>query len=169
MEHETKNSRTISNHLSSTEVYPPSWIDKLTDWVARRPGSSWLYYFGLYVVLLLFQSIVFWMEGAGPIGTFHPVHVFLAGIIPFILAMFHYLDEWAGSALAKLRQDLTVNEEKYQELHFQITTLPMGRTIIASLVFLGLSFLTELITGDPYLPQTLAAFPNSANISRIIY
>ena len=73
MEHRAKDNNAKSNH-----AYSPSWVDRLTDWVARLPGSSWIYYLGLGVVLLLLPSSVFWMEGVGSIGMFHPVHVFLA-------------------------------------------------------------------------------------------
>lgn len=164
MEQETKDHSIVSN-----QVYTPSWIDRFTDWVDRLPGSSWMYYLGLGLVLLLFQSSILWIEGIDPIGTFHPVQVFFSGMIPFLLAMFHYLDEWAGSALATLRPDLTVNEEKYQELHYLITTFPMGSTILASLVMLALGYLTDLIAGEPYLPQGFASSLYSASVSRILY
>ena len=32
--------------------YPPSWVDRLIDWVERRPGPAWLFYAGLAVVEL---------------------------------------------------------------------------------------------------------------------
>jgi len=148
--------------------YSPSWIDRLTDWIDSFPGSSWFYYIGLALVILLLQAITMWIEGVAPPGTIFQYQVFFAGVIAFFLALFFYLDKWAGSALDKLKPELMVGEETYQELHFQLTTLPMGLTILASLILLALNFVSELITG-PYLPVVLISYPISASLMRIIY
>jgi hypothetical protein len=113
-------------------------------------------------------TIALWIEGASPTGTILPEHIFLAGVIAFFLAMFYYLDEWAGAALMMLRKDLTVGDKKYHELLFQLTTLPRGMTIIASVVILALNFLGEAI-GEPYYLEALNNFPVSANLMRIVY
>lgn len=155
-------------NLIQKNPYTPSWIDWLTDWIDKLPGSPWFYYLGLAVVILLLQAMVMWLEGVVPVGTIHRFQVFFAGVIAFFLAMFYYLDKWAGSALEKLKQELMVGEEKYRELCFQLTTLPMWSTILASLILLVLNFISELITG-PYLPEAFAQYSISANILRIIY
>ena len=70
------------------QQYRPSWVDRLTAWVARLPGPSWGYYAGLGLALLLAQALVLWIEGPFPIGTFFPVQVFMAGLIGYFLALF---------------------------------------------------------------------------------
>jgi hypothetical protein len=151
-----------------TQLYPPSWVDRLSAWIARFPGPSWSYYLGFGLVLFFLLTVVMWIEGASSVGTILPIHFFLSGVIAFFLAMFYYLDKWAGAAMTMIRKDLTADEKKYQELYYQLTTLPRGKTIIASLVILALNFLGEAI-GDPYYYQALNDFPVSAYFLRIIY
>lgn len=151
-----------------TQLYAPSWIDRFTAWVERLPGPCWLYYLGIGLVLLVSLSIALWVEGAFPTGTILPVHLFLTGVFAFFLAMFYYLDEWAGSALATLRPDLTVDKNEYSALQFQFTTLPALPTLLASLIMLTLAFLTEAI-GEPYHIEALYKFPISTNLLRIMY
>jgi hypothetical protein len=164
----TNGERTPIGKENQVIVYSPSWIDRLTDWIDKLSGSSWIYYLGLGLFLVLLQVIVMWAEGVAPIGIIYQFQIFFAGLVSFFLALFYYLDRWAGSALEKLRPELTVTEDKYLELHFKITTLPMGLTLLASLILLALNFLTELIT-EPYLPDMMANFPISANLMRFIY
>ena len=132
------------------------------------PGPSWSYFLGLWLVLLLVQTFVSWAEGAFPVGTLNPVQVFMSGVIAFFLALFYYLDERAGAALAKLRPALTASEGKYQDLHFRLTTLPGWPVILASLVMLGTALLAELIN-EPYFPEALLLFQISATLFRILY
>jgi hypothetical protein len=161
-------SKDNSQRESKPQPYAPSWIDRFNAWVGRLPGPSWSYYLGLGLVLLFVQAIVLWIEGAFPIGTVHPVHGFLAVAIPYLLALFHYLDERSGAALATLRPALKASEEEYQKMHYQLTTLPAGSTLLASLAVLTIVFLTEL-TGEPYRLEALDTFPISANLLRFFY
>ena len=72
--------------------YSPSWIDRLTDWIETLPGSSWFYFLGLAVVILLVQATVMWMEGAAPFGTIFQFQFFFAGVVAFFFILFHYLE-----------------------------------------------------------------------------
>jgi len=155
-------------HNSKQWEYAPSGVDQFTTWVGRLPGPSWSYYLGLWLVLLLMQTIVSWVEGAFPVGLINPVQAFMSGVIAFFLALFYYLDERAGAALAILRPALTANEEKYQNLLFRLTTLPRLSAILASLVMLSIALLAELIN-EPYYPEALVSFPISANQFRILF
>jgi len=153
---------------SKPRPYAPSWVDILNAWVGRLPGPSWSYYLGLGLVLSIAQAIVLWVEGALPAGTL-PVHGYLAGAIALILALFHYLDERAGAALATLRPALKASEQEYGELHYRLTTLPMGSTLLASLVVLATALLNEVLAGEPYHLEALDPFPISAGLLRLIY
>ena len=54
------------------EAFPPSWVDRLTDWVQRLPGPAWLYYLGVALVLALIRAIGGWSDSSYPVGTFFP-------------------------------------------------------------------------------------------------
>jgi hypothetical protein len=148
--------------------FKPSWIDRLTDWIGRLPGRPWNYYLAVGVVLVLIQSSILWVEDLFPIGAFLPPQVFLGGAAAFLLALFHYLDKWAGTALLDLRPALNVTETQFNALHYQITTLPSGRTLLASLAALVVVFVSEWI-GAPYRPVGIDPTSISANLTRIVY
>jgi hypothetical protein len=154
--------------LHIPQLYTPSWVDRFTDWVDRLPGPSWIYYLGIAISLIFIQTTVAWVESALPIGTFLPIHAFLAIVITFFLWLFYYLDERAGSALKTLRPVLLASDDEYQEMHYQLTTLPARQTLLAGFTILGLSILTELIR-EPYTLDALMGFPISATLFRFTY
>ncbi len=149
--------------------YTPSWVDRLTGWVRQLPGPDWVYYLGIGIFLLCIQTAILWIEGAAPTGTTFPVHIFLAGAIPLLLAWIPYLDDRASAALGAMRPALTVNEEEYPKLRYQLTTLPALPTILANLIALAVVFLAEAIGGGAYRLETPDSFPLSANLFRILY
>lgn len=153
---------------SGTRPYAPSWVDLLADWVDRRHGLNWLYYLVLGVVVLLIQAIVLWIEGASPIGNLGIAQVYLAVVMAYMLALIHYLDNRAGMALETMRPALKAVDKEYQEMLYQLTTLPAFPTLLASLATLAFVILTEAI-GEPYRLEALATFPLSANLLRIFY
>ena len=162
------NDQPNSTRESKYRAYSPSWVNHLNAWLARMPGSNWLYYFGLWLVLFLIPSIVHWVEGVLPVGTFLPVQGFMASVIAFFLVMFHYLDERAGASLTAMCPALKVSDEEYQELEYQLTNVPAGLTLIASLITVAIILLTELMT-EPYRIEVLDISPISANLFRVIY
>ncbi len=96
----------MTENTNNARTYAPSWVDRLTAWVDRLPGPNWSYYLGLGLFLILVQVIVLWAEGASPISKHMTVYGFLALVISFFLALFHYLDQRAGAALTALRSAL---------------------------------------------------------------
>jgi len=163
---------TDPNSGNGDSVYAPSWVDRLTGWVARQPRPRWFYYLGIGVVLFSLQIAVFWSEGAYPVGVFLPAHALLATMIPLYLALLHYLDDKAGAALAVLRPALRVNEGgEYSGLRHQLTTLPARPTLLASLVGVPLVLLlnrSELVE-KPSSFVALAGSPISTTLTLCIY
>jgi hypothetical protein len=157
-----------SKSESRPQPYAPSWADRFTAWVERLPGSSWSYYLGIGLVLLLVQAIVLWIEGAFPIGTFLPIQGFQAGVIAFFLALFHYLDERADAALTTLRPALKASEEEYRRLRYQVTTLPARPTLLASLAIL-ISFIVMEHVIWRSLPSSFDALATSPISCALLY
>lgn len=148
--------------------FVPSWIDRLGAWVDRWPGSAWLYYLGLWLALFLIQSVVLWMEGAAPPGSFLVVHAYHAGAVALLLFVIHVLDEAAGKALQTLRPALKPDEEKLEEFLFRLTHLPAIGAILAGLIALLVVFILERISGTFQL-EMLRAYPVSAGLFRLVY
>lgn len=153
---------------SPVSIYKPSWVDRLTDWIAIRPGPCWVYYLGIGIVLFMILSVVMWIEGVYPVGTFHLTHAYLAGVMSFYLALFYYLDEWADSALVTMRSALTMSEEVYNSLRYRLTTLPAKPALIVSIAVPTYIFLSEAIL-EPYRLEVFDTYPISANLLYIIY
>jgi len=101
MENAAAVEREISEGERVAASYPPSWIDRFTDWVDRLTGPSWMFYAGLWFALYLVEFVTQWT--GDPARGFHPFHIFFVGAIPLALALIHYLDQTADAALSKFR------------------------------------------------------------------
>lgn len=104
----------MTTNTNHERAFAPSWVDHLTAWVERLPGPNWPYYLGLGLFLILVQVIALWIEDASPISDYMPVYTFLALVISFFLALFHYLDQRAGAALTALRPALQALAQQAQ-------------------------------------------------------
>ncbi|HEX6270544.1 MAG TPA: hypothetical protein VFZ43_09930 [Anaerolineales bacterium] len=111
------------------QPYPPSWIDRLNDWVDRLPVSPWLFYLCLWLLLLITaEGSNRWLEGVQlserPRWIYVPYSLY--GV--YFLAAIHYLDTWAQTALNAFRSTLVVDEAEQALLFYQLTTMP-ARTV----------------------------------------
>src|SRR3970040_856199 len=84
---------------------PPSWFDRLTDWVGRLPGPFWAFYLGLALVIYLLETVVQWQSGTTPFGSFLPTHTAMA-LSAIALGLGHYLKGYAGRAFDTYRPSL---------------------------------------------------------------
>jgi hypothetical protein len=149
--------------------YNPSWIDWVSNKISALPGTSWLYYLGLGVMLIALQTGAAWGEGAVAVGAFVPVYIFLASAIAFILAIIPYFDNRAVSALEAIKPLLKIEKILYQNLRYQFSSLPAFRSILASILTLMLVFITEFISGSPYQIEVLEGYPLSTITLRVVY
>ena len=157
--------------MSKTNAIPynSSWINYLTGRVEQLPGRSWWYYFGFGVILIAVLTTMLWVEGAAPVGTFLPVHIYLAAAIAFILAVIYYFDQWAINALERIKPLLNINEEKYLEFQYRLSNLPSSLSVLASILTILFVLLTEYISGGAYQVEALNSYPISMVFLRGIY
>jgi hypothetical protein len=142
--------RTHQDMMGQSQPYPPSWIDKLTDWVRRLPVPSWVFYLALglslsllYLALLL--SSVQWAIGGLSLTTVL-VYSLLNGLTcAYLLGLIHYLDNSAAAALARFRPVLAADDAEYTRLSYQLTTLPARPTLIAAGLGGLYTFVAQLI------------------------
>jgi hypothetical protein len=149
--------------------YTPSYINRFVNWVDGLPGTSWVYFIVLGVLLLTMQTGATWLEGAIPVRVFLPVHIFLATATSFLIAIIPFFDQRARYALETIKPALTIDEDKYKEFIFQLTHLPAFTSILASILTLGLVFFTEFIGGGTYYIEALVGYPISMFLSRVVY
>lgn len=149
--------------------YAPSWLDRFNDALNRLPGPSWPYYLGIGSVLVLLQIGVLWIEGAYSAGGFLANHAFIAGLIPFLLALSLFLDNRAAAAFAALQPVLNVSEEKRQRLQYQLTTLPARPTLLVSLFGVALIVILNIVMDSFSDFGGLGAFPISRTLVYLTY
>jgi hypothetical protein len=130
----------VSPAAETVRPYPPSWIDRLTDWVRGLPFPAWAFYLavGPTISLVYFLLLVWyfgWDSESLSLGI-AMLFAFLSGLTPvYLVALIHYLDDWAAAALARFRPVLALDEAGYDNVHYRLTTLPAGPALIAT--FLG--------------------------------
>jgi len=154
---------------NNTTFYKPSWIDHFTNRIDVIPGPSWAYYSGLGVLLLCIQSATFWIEGALPMCTFLPASIFLSAAIPFIIVILPYFNDKALTAIEIIKPLLTIEEDEYETLAYQLQNLPALKSILASVLLIIFVFLMELIGGGTYYFEDLLGYPLSLFLSRSVY
>lgn len=135
--------------------YPPSWFDRFTAWVDRLPGPAWAFYVVLGIGVGLAGSTIEWSEGAYPPGTLNALHVWTLSGFAYLLALIHYLDKSAASAIASFRPLLASgtrvgspslqDEAAFARLSYQLTTLPPRPTLIATIGGAAFAFVTYIL------------------------
>ena len=111
-----------------TRPYQPSWVDRLNDRVNRLPVPPWVFYLGLWLLLILIQSGSKWLDGVQSFGQLRWIYIFYTFYGVYFLAAIHYLDNWAKAAFNTFRPTLAVNEAEQSLLFYQLTTMP-ARTV----------------------------------------
>ncbi|MCC7352471.1 MAG: hypothetical protein IT330_01845 [Anaerolineae bacterium] len=122
----------------SATPYPPSWLDRLMNWVDRLPIPAWAFYLSLTVVSILLVNTMRWLETARAVGTLDLVRSFGVTVGFYCLALMHYLDRTAGIALDAFRSELALNEVEYSRLRHEFTIMPAHRTLWLGVVAIGL-------------------------------
>jgi hypothetical protein len=133
MEQIAATQQTVNTEQPIAQPYPPSWVDRLDDWVRRLPLPAWLFYLGVGLALVLIRTIAAWSDGSYPVGTIFPLHVVTASAGVYLLLVLHYLDDRAGAALADFRPVLNVDDAGYERLRYQITTMAARPAFVWSL------------------------------------
>src|SRR4030042_3350444 len=104
--------RTASDEASTSQPYPPSWVDRFTGWVNRLPLPPWLLYLSLWVLLAVVESAARWLDGVQPAGRIWQVNFFYTFYGLYFLAAIHYLDAWAEKAFETFRPTLEVDQAR---------------------------------------------------------
>jgi hypothetical protein len=111
--------------LTESEIpYPGSWIDRLTQWITRIPGPSWLFYIAALLAFALLNNAVFWLDGSLATGSFDRVGILDSFFIVFPLALYHHLSLVADRSFQEFRPVLTSSDAELRILEYRLTRLP---------------------------------------------
>ena len=129
---------------ASPDFVPPyalSWFDRLSVWVEARPLPPWVTYLALGLLGILLQTGL--QAGLGTIhrDTNFPFLAWFSGQIAYLLALMHYLDRSAKTALENFHPVLHVDPHpgggheaqasSYDEIRYRLTTMPPGNAWLA--------------------------------------
>jgi hypothetical protein len=160
----------IDKAQSIERPYPPSWVDRVTDWVRGLPIPAWLFYLMLGVASALLETIVKWIDGTYPVGTFYLYHLMNGISGPYALGLIHYLDDSATNALVTFRPVMRADEAEYKRLRYQLTTLPRWPTFIVSVVSAAAAMVTMLSSGpDQSHVQKMLTSPEATVVDLTIF
>jgi hypothetical protein len=135
--------------------YPPSWLNRLIAWIDRRPGPAWAYYIGGLLLLGAVTVVGQVLAGEPPTDTL------VFSVYPvYLVALIHYLDGEARSALVRFRPALSLTDTEFARIEYQLTTVPARGAWLATALAIPLGFL--FILGGESDPLSAAALPSTA-------
>jgi hypothetical protein len=120
--------------LEFVPPYPPSWIDRLTDWVDRLPIAWWLFYVILAIVFSGAVALALWGSGVYAAVGFHPMQVWLPTLAAYLLGLTHALDRVAASSMQRFRPAFRGDDAAFAAAVYRLTTLPARPTLIVTIV-----------------------------------
>ena len=124
--------------LQESEIpYPKSWIDRLTQWIDRIPGPSWLFYVASLLASALLNNAIFWMDGSLTMGSFEPVRVLDSFFIVFFVALYQHLRLVAGRSFQEFRPLLKSPDSELHVMKYRLTTLPRRLGWLAIIIGIG--------------------------------
>ncbi|HET9495814.1 MAG TPA: hypothetical protein VFR15_16435 [Chloroflexia bacterium] len=112
--------------------YAPGWVDRLIAWVERLALPSWLAYFVPAVALFALINAVKWWDGTNAVGVFVPHFALPPLVTAYGLVLLQYLDHAAVRALDVARPVLNVDEQGYRRLQYELSTMPVRSTLVAT-------------------------------------
>ncbi len=114
--------------------YPPSWVDRLTDWVERLPIPWWLFYVLMALVWSGIVALVLRQTGVHAVVGFHPMQVWLPTLTVYLLALTHGLDRAAAGAMQRFQPAFRGDEAEFRTAAYEMTTLPARTTLLLTLI-----------------------------------
>ena len=135
--------------------YPPSWMDRLTAWIDALRIPAWAAYLLVFFAIAIAVNVVFWIEGIAPFASFDLIESLLSLLIIYWVALYQYLTRVGTRALLAFRPLLDVSDSEFNQLDYELATLP--RSLGRLSVFLGLLLQVVSIPFDPRLNAILSA------------
>lgn len=126
--------------MTEPRPYPPSFLDRFMDFVQRQRIPYWLTYLCLLVVEVAILHVLAWMDGWMPIFTFNPIMAVFPLWLWIPMIIMTYVDSVSLSALSSFRPLLELDEEQYNFLKYELTTMP-SRGVFLSGLFWGITYL----------------------------
>jgi hypothetical protein len=130
--------------------FPPSWIDRLIQWIEGLPGPIWLFYLLAVLATALVINVVLWVDGSVPVWAYGSIPGIFPPFVFYFLALYHYLTRVGSRSLQAFRPILEMDEAEIARTDYELASLPRWLGWIAPLL--------ALITTPPYFTGDRLAF-----------
>jgi len=143
--------------------YPPSWVDRFTDWLDSLPLPNWVLVGLGYLLAVILFHISAWTDGVTPFGEFTFYWAFNAVWAVVGVSFLLVLDQTANRAIEKFAALVPKRKAELEAIRYRMTTIPAGIAFwltVVMAVTLGILLIT-----DP----TTAYVGLSSPISYVIY
>jgi hypothetical protein len=127
--------------------------------VDRQPLPAWLIYLLLAVALLLSQILFLWLDGGLQAVEILPIVVYNAWLTPFALALIHFLDAQALTALNATKPILDMTGAEFDDFQYRLPNMPFPAPLAAGLTMLLAVVLMEQISNLPLRYAALEQLP----------
>lgn len=138
-------------------LYPPGWLNRLFAWVERLPLPAWAFYLVCWLLLMLVETVLKWIDGAYEVGSIFPIHVVHTGLPLYVLATAHYLDRLAGDKMRAFRSVFVGDETVFERVRYELTTAPARSALLATLVGAGVGAIVSVLL-PPSITQAQKLF-----------
>ncbi|MEZ4770202.1 MAG: hypothetical protein R2844_17470 [Caldilineales bacterium] len=128
--------------------YPPSYVNRLIDFIQRLPVHYGLTFLLLFLLQVAVFQIVSWVDGWLPAYTFAPVNLLFPLWMWGSLAIVVYLDNVAHEVLADFSSLLDITSDKARRLDYEFTTMPSRAVIVTGIIWSALYALTWYLAYD---------------------
>ena len=109
---------------------------------------AWLFYGLVGLFFTTGFTLMQWAAGTYPVGRFYPLHLFIFGTSPYLLALIYYLDRYAHTAINRFRPALNTTPEQEMLLRYKLTTIPARSIWYATFIGVGIGVFGFLVPLD---------------------
>jgi hypothetical protein len=148
--------------------YKPSWVDRFADWVDSLPIPGWVFYACLSSGVILLQVLFLWLDGGLVVAEVLLPLIIFNGLFPFILALMHFLDGQAVTALKSMRPTLTMTVAEFDKWQYMLSNMPARPTLVVGLAVLAFYVLVEQLSVAPVRFAALEQLPMFAIVFQIV-
>lgn len=134
-----------------TPPYPPSWVDRLIDWIDRLRMPNWLFYLGLTLLQFALYFAINLLTGVSNSDPLVVTYSYTVLYSISSLVFMHYMRGIAKRALDSFAPALAVDEMEFSRLKYQLTVMPARGALIATVLGVVLPF------GDALAPASQAS------------